>query len=99
SKAPKAEEWLSPWDPLFLSYIVNAPLQLVAGYPHHLQQRFKGARIKDDQWHFVEHHIAHAVSAYHPSPYSRAAVITLDGRGEVATTTYNVASGNELRRI
>src|SRR3954447_16000440 len=28
SKAPKDEEWRSPWDPLFLSYIINAPLQL-----------------------------------------------------------------------
>jgi len=99
SKATKSEEWLSPWDPLFLSYIVNAPLQLVAGYPHHLQKRFKGARIKDEQWHFTEHHISHAVSAYHPSPYSHAAVITLDGRGEIATTTYNVAEGNNLNRI
>src|SRR3954463_7176912 len=28
SKAPKCNNWLSPWDPLFLSYIINAPLQL-----------------------------------------------------------------------
>jgi carbamoyltransferase len=99
SKAPKSDEWLSPWDPLFLSYIVNAPLQLVAGYPHHLQKKFEGAKIREEQWHFVEHHVAHAVSAYLPSPYENAAVITLDGRGEVATTTYNVGEGNELSRI
>ncbi len=99
SKAPKSEEWLSPWDPLFLSYIVNAPLQLRSGYPHHLQKRFKGAKISDEQWHFVDHHIAHAVSAFHPSPYTNAAVLTLDGRGEIATTTYNVGNGNELNRI
>ncbi len=99
SKATKSEEWLSPWDPLFLSYIVNAPLQLTGGYPHHLQKRFKGATIKDEQWHFVEHHLSHAVSAFHPSPYMRAAVMTLDGRGEVATTTYNVGNGNQLNRI
>ncbi|MEJ7685323.1 MAG: carbamoyltransferase C-terminal domain-containing protein [Segetibacter sp.] len=99
SKAPKSKDWLSPWDPLFLSYIVNAPLQLTGGYPHHLQKRFKGAKIRDKQWHFVEHHIAHAVSAYHPSPYDHAAVLTLDGRGEIATTTYNVGDGNKLNRI
>lgn len=99
SKAHKSEEWLSPWDPLFLSYIVNAPLQLRSGYPHHLQQRFKGAAISDEQWHFVEHHISHAVSAFHPSPYTNAAVLTLDGRGEIATTTYNIGNGNELNRI
>ncbi|WP_018617164.1 carbamoyltransferase family protein [Segetibacter koreensis] len=99
SKAPKSEEWLSPWDPLFLSYIVNAPLQLKSGYPHHLQKRFKGAKIRDEQWHFVDHHISHAVSAFHPSPYTTAAVLTLDGRGEIATTTYNVGNGNELSKI
>jgi carbamoyltransferase len=99
SKAPKSEEWLSPWDPLFLSYIVNAPLQLKGGYPHHLQKRFKGAQIKDEQWHFVDHHTAHAVSAYHPSPFDEATVMTLDGRGEIATTTYNIGAKNNLERI
>jgi carbamoyltransferase len=99
SKAPKSEEWNAPWDPLFLSYIVNAPLHLTGGYPHHLQKNFKGATISNDQWHFVDHHISHAASVYYPSPYIDAAVITLDGRGEIATTTYNVGTGNELYRI
>src|ERR1700761_5568913 len=31
----------SPWDPLFVSYIVNARAQLIDGAPHHLQKRFK----------------------------------------------------------
>ncbi len=99
SKVAESDDWLSPWDPLFLSYIINAPLQLTGGYPHHLQKRFKGAKIGDEQWHFVEHHIAHAVSAYLPSPFNHAAVLTLDGRGEIATTTYNIGNGNELHRI
>lgn len=92
-------KWTSPWDPLFLSSIVNAPGQLVDGYPHHLQQRFSGVSRKDFQWHFVEHHIAHAASAFYPSPFKEAAVLTLDGRGEVATTTYNIGFENELTRI
>lgn len=97
----KAEpsKWTSPWDPLFLSSIVNAPGQLVDGYPHHLQTRFKGADTKDFDWHFVEHHIAHAASAFYPSPFHNAAVLTLDGRGEVATTTYNVGQNVDLIRI
>lgn len=97
----KAEpsKWTSPWDPLFLSSIVNAPGQLVDGYPHHLQQRFNGAGTKDFDWHFVEHHIAHAASAFYPSPFHNAAVLTLDGRGEVATTTYNVGQNVDLIRI
>lgn len=91
--------WLNPWDPLFLTSIVNAPGQLVDGYPHHLQKRFKGAKTSDFKFHFVDHHIAHAASAYFPSPFKNAAVLTLDGRGEVATTTYSVGKGNVLNRV
>lgn len=86
-----------PWEPLFLSYIVNAPRQLVGGYPHHLQKRFQGTPLKGSfQWHNVKHHIAHAASAFLPSPYTEAAVLTLDGRGETATTTYAQGNGNQI---
>jgi carbamoyltransferase len=95
----KNEKWLSPWDPLFLSAIVNAPGQLVDGYPHHLQQRFKGAALHPSQWHYVEHHLSHAASAFLPSPYENAAVLTIDGRGEKATTTFSMGEGNDIRRI
>ena len=44
SAHPAAEGFEAPWDPLFLSYIVNAPRQLVGGFPHHLQERFTGAQ-------------------------------------------------------
>lgn len=91
--------WANPWDPLFLSSILNAPSQLVDGYPHHLQQRFKGATVNDFKWHYVEHHLAHAASAFLPSPFFNSAILTLDGRGEVATTTYNIGSENEIKRI
>lgn len=93
------EKWVSPWDPLFLSSIINAPGQLTDGYPHHLQQRFRGAKFSNEQWHFVEHHLCHAASAFLPSPYTEAAVMTIDGRGEKATTTFSIGSGNDLRRI
>jgi len=91
--------WLNPWDPLFLTSIVNAPGQLTDGYPHHLQKRFKGAKASDFEFHFVEHHLAHATSAYYPSPFKDAAIITLDGRGELATTTYSVGHANDIKRI
>ena len=41
------------------------------------------------------HHVAHAASAFHASPFSRAAVLTLDGRGEKATTMYLVGTPND----
>lgn len=93
------DEWLNPWDPLFLSYIVNAPGQLQDGWPHHLQARFIGARIDPARWHFVDHHLSHAASAFHPSPFKEAAVMTIDGRGEKATTAYYTGSGNNLTAI
>jgi carbamoyltransferase len=101
SAHPTPAEWEAAWDPLFLSAIVNAPRQLMGGVPLHLQARFKGVRAADiaPRWHFVEHHIAHAASAFHASPFAHAAVLTLDGRGERATTTYNVGCGMHLERL
>jgi carbamoyltransferase len=89
----------NPWENLFLSAILNAPAQLTDGYPHHLQKHFKGSQQTDWSWHYVEHHVAHAASAYFPSPYTDAAVMTLDGRGEIATTTYNIGQNNQLSRL
>lgn len=93
------QEQENPWENLFLSAILNSPAQLTDGYPHHLQKRFRGCSTNDWEWHFVEHHVAHAASAFLPSPYLEAAVMTLDGRGEIATTTYNIAEYNVLSRI
>lgn len=87
------------WDNLFLSAVVNAPKMLVDGFPHHLQNRFEGCTTNDWEWHFVEHHLSHAASAYLPSPFQNAAVMTLDGRGEIATTTYNLGEKNNITRI
>lgn len=100
AEQPMEGQWQSPWDPLFLCSIVNAPGQLADGAPHHLRERFAGARHEGPyRWHYVKHHLAHAVSAFHASPYSQAAVMTLDGRGEKATTSYGIGEGNELEII
>ena len=45
---------------------------------------------------FAEHHLAHAASAFYPSPFARAAVLTIDGVGEWATTTIGVGDGAKL---
>jgi carbamoyltransferase len=95
-------DWESEWDPLFLAYIVNAPRYLADGAPHHLMSRFRDVKVKGHfkyQWHFVEHHTAHAASAFLPSPFTHAAVLTLDGRGERATTSYKVGRGSQMERI
>ncbi|MBM3531249.1 MAG: carbamoyltransferase [Alphaproteobacteria bacterium] len=45
---------------------------------------------------FPEHHYSHAASAFYPSPFEEAAVLTMDGVGEWATTSFGVGSGSSL---
>ena len=49
--------------------------------------------------YFSEHHLSHAASAFYPSPFSNAAVLTLDGVGEWATTTVANGQGKNLEII
>lgn len=95
-----ASDWLSPWDPLALSYVVNAPRQLASGAPHHLQQRFRNVGPDGPyRWHFVEHHLGHEASAFLAAPFDECAVLTIDGRGEQATTSYGHFQDGVYRRI
>ena len=90
----------SPWDPLFVSYIVNAQAQLVDGAPHHLAKRFRapsgGHRFA---WHYVEHHLAHEASAFLAAPLGDTAVLTMDGRGEGVTTSLGQFVDGQYKRI
>ncbi|MFK8111892.1 MAG: carbamoyltransferase [Rubripirellula sp.] len=45
---------------------------------------------------FCEHHQSHAASAFFPSPFDKAALLTMDGVGEWATTTMGVGNGNRI---
>jgi carbamoyltransferase len=49
-----------------------------------------------DRLTFSEHHLSHAASAFYPSPFDRAAVLTLDGVGEWATTAAALGDGRSL---
>lgn len=55
---------------------------------------------KDIDWTskllFSEHHLSHAASAFFPSPFDNAAVLTMDGVGEWATTSLAIGMGNNL---
>lgn len=46
---------------------------------------------------FPEHHLSHAASAFYPSPFDEAAILTVDGVGEWATSTIGHGSGKEIR--
>ena len=45
---------------------------------------------------FSEHHMAHAASAFYPSPFNEAIIINIDGVGEWATTTIAIGKGNKI---
>lgn len=53
---------------------------------------FKG----EDKLLFSEHHFSHAASAFYPSPFAEAVVLTLDGVGEWATSTVAIGRGSKL---
>ena len=61
---------------------------------------FKDAFGKEIDWTskllFSEHHLSHASSAFFPSPFEEAAVLTMDGVGEWTTTSLAIGSGNTL---
>jgi len=48
---------------------------------------------------FAEHHESHAASAFYPSPFAEAAVLTMDGVGEWATSSYGVGRGKDLQLL
>jgi len=50
----------------------------------------------DERLLFSEHHLSHAASAFFPSPFDRAAVLTMDGVGEWTTTSLAIGDGNRL---
>src|SRR5690606_36254017 len=96
----EARSGLAPWEPLFLSYVLNAERQLVDGVPHRLRARFRGAKSRRHwRWHFVEHHLSHEASAFLASPFDECAVMTLDGRGERASTSYGHYANGDYRRL
>ncbi len=44
-----------------------------------------------------DHHMSHAASAFYPSPFKKAAILTIDGVGEWATTTYGIGEDNKIK--
>lgn len=60
-----------------------------------------GSNLKiEEKLHFAEHHQSHAGSAFYPSPFDEAVILTLDGVGEWATTSVGIGRGNciEMRK-
>ena len=66
-----------------------------------LIKELKSTLDKNVKWNerllFSEHHLSHAASAYYPSPFDSAAVLTLDGVGEWTTSSLAIGKGNDLK--
>lgn len=60
------------------------------------QFRKKNNKFSSEQLMFSEHHFSHAASAFYPSPFKEAVVLTLDGVGEWATTSVGIGKDNNL---
>jgi carbamoyltransferase len=59
-------------------------------------QGYGSRKFNEEQLLFSEHHLSHAASAFFPSPFDEAAVLTMDGVGEWATTSLAWGKGNNL---
>lgn len=73
--------------PLWLKEKLHLPREMDKGLRH----AFKGRYV------FTDHHESHAASAFLPSPFDEAAIVTFDGVGEWSTTCYGVGQGNTIR--
>ncbi|MFH1913898.1 MAG: carbamoyltransferase [Pseudomonadota bacterium] len=63
---------------------------------HILKEEFRKLGQGSPKLLFPEHHLSHAASAFFPSPFEEAAILTVDGVGEWATTTIGKGSGNAI---
>jgi len=75
--------------PLWMKQKLHLPKELRKGLGGAYKKRFV----------FTEHHESHAASAFFPSPYEEAAILTLDGVGEWSTMTYGVGKGNRIELL
>ena len=87
----------------YLSYAPTGFASFIKALPIWIKQKLWIKDLIASELHydgkiiFPEHHEAHAASAFYPSPYQEAAVLTMDGVGEWATSSYGIGEGNELR--
>jgi carbamoyltransferase len=95
---------------LLETYLAFAPVGLKSfgkavpiwlGHKLHLRRgltKSLGCKPKN-RYVFPEHHESHAASAFYPSPFEDAAILTMDGVGEWATTSVGIGEGNRVRLL
>lgn len=73
------------------------PLTTSKMWVHHILSDCLGRLGTKNKLYVTEHHISHAASAFFPSPYHKAAIITVDGVGEYATTSIGYGESNHIK--
>ncbi len=76
-------------DKLFQKSVIIKELRLILGKSVNWKERLL----------FSEHHLSHAASAFYPSPFERAAILTLDGVGEWTTSSVALGNGSDIKII
>jgi carbamoyltransferase len=85
--------WLK--EKLWMPDLIRTEMAQVSGIDHQRAAKKAGKKF---EWQllFGDHHESHAASAFYPSPFSEAAILTIDGVGEWATSSIGVGRGNEV---
>ena len=88
------------WQTIFIHGVASAPRLQLQDVPWHFMPRFD-VESGDHHWdfRFVEHHTAHAASTFLPSPFERAAILSLDGAGEKVTTLMGYGEGTQIETL
>ena len=90
--APKGLNSFMQAVPLWIKKKIWTPLQI--------EKALEEAGIAvPEKMYFPEHHESHAASAFFPSPFEKAAILTLDGVGEWATSSLGVGDGNRITML
>jgi carbamoyltransferase len=96
---------LLTFERLLMSYLTVAPRGLrswIEAMPQWLKQKlYVPKTIRNEIGYqgdilYTEHHEAHAASAFYPSPFKEAAILTVDGVGEWATASYGFGEGKDI---
>ena len=92
SVAPKGLRSFLKAVPEWIRYKIWIPYEMT-GYLHDL-----GVEVRERPF-FTEHHEAHAASAFYPSPFSEAAILTIDGVGEWPTASLSLGENHQISML
>src|ERR1700750_2436532 len=80
---------------LWMPDLIRTEMAAASGIDDHRAAKKAGKKF-DWKLLFGDHHESHAASAFYPSPFAEAAILTIDGVGEWATSSMGVGRGNEI---